>query len=252
MKGLDTLRRGMPPLVHRGPRGAPAEYFPFGGRGAPCEQHIARWGVWTERPNTTDFLPKLVLWWVRFPRSVSPRKGHPLGPDRYRGDCLMLTLPSVGIRAEGVFRRCLRRARIEQVEHRFEPRLLIGNALTHGSRRLQQVLKHRNVGKAGAAEILDHVYGLDHVIDVGDGVLIGIDITLDATKVASKVRKASDLRNLSSRIGIHSVYIVQLVGDVTDPDFTVVDQSIEQFWELLADHLNSSRSAVHSCRFHIS
>ena len=26
---------------------------PHGGRGAPSEQHVAWWGVWTERPNTT-------------------------------------------------------------------------------------------------------------------------------------------------------------------------------------------------------
>jgi hypothetical protein len=198
------------------------------------------------------FLPKLVLWWVRFPRSVLPRKGHLIDPDWYRGDCLMLTLPSTGIRAEGVFRRCLRRARIEQVENRFEPRLLLGTALSYGGRRLQQVLQHRNIGKATAAGILDHVYGLDHVIDVGEGVLVGIDITLDATKLASKVSKATSLRKLTSRIGIHSVYVIHLVGDVADPDYEVVDQSIEKLWDAMAEHLSGNSASVHSFRFHIS
>lgn len=164
----------------------------------------------------------------------------------------MLTLPSVGIRAEGVFRHCLHRARIEQVEHRFEPRLLLGNALSYGNRRLQQVLKHRNIGNAGAVAILDHVYGLDHVIDVGENVLVGIDITLDATKVAPKVCKASDLRKLTSNIGIHAVYVIHLVGSIDSPDFDVVDQSIEQFWELMVEHFNGSHSSVHSFRFHVS
>ena len=193
-----------------------------------------------------------MLWRVRFPRSVLPRKGHLIDPDWYRGDCLMLTLPSTGIRAEGVFRRCLRRARIEQVENRFEPRLLIGTALSYGGRRLQQVLKHRNLGHESAAEILDHLYALDHVIDVGDGVLVGIDITLDATKLATKVSKASNLRKLTSRIGIHSVYVIHLVGDVADPDYEVVDQSIEKLWDAMAAHLNGSSASVHSFRFHIS
>jgi hypothetical protein len=164
----------------------------------------------------------------------------------------MLVLPSVGIRAEGVFRRCLRLARIEQVEHRFEPALLIGNALSYGPRRLQQVLKHRNIGKATAAGILDHVYGLDHVIDVGDGVLVGIDTTLDSTKLADKVRKASDLRKITSRIGIHSVYVIHLVGDINNPNQTVVDQSIEAFWDATTDRLNGAGSSVHGFRFHIS
>ena len=54
--GVATRARPRSFLVHREPRGTPAEYSPSGGRGAPCEQHIARWGVWTERPSTTDLL----------------------------------------------------------------------------------------------------------------------------------------------------------------------------------------------------
>lgn len=164
----------------------------------------------------------------------------------------MLTITSPGIRAEGVFRHCLRRARIEQVEGRFEPRLLVGNALSYGERRLQQVLKHRNIGRMSAAQLLDHIYGLDHVIDVGENVLVGIDITLDHTKLADKVRKASDLRKLTSRIGIRSVWVVHLVGDINNPDPEVIDASINSFWEALEDRLNNGGSSVHSFRFHIS
>jgi hypothetical protein len=164
----------------------------------------------------------------------------------------MLVTASPGIRAESVFRQCLRRARIEQVEDRFEPRFLIGTALSYGGTRLQKVLKHRNIGKATAAGVLDHVYGLDHVIDVGEGVLVGIDVTLDHTKLADKVRKASDLRKITSRIGVQSVCVIHLVGDINHPDPEVVDASIERFWDELADRLNSGSSSVHSFRFHIS
>jgi hypothetical protein len=138
------------------------------------------------------------------------------------------------------------------VEDRFEPRFLIGTALSYGDRRLQQVLKHHNVGRMTAAQLLDHVYGLDHVIDVGEGVLVGIDITLDHSKLAGKVRKASDLRKLTSRIGIRSVCVIHLVGDIDHPDTDVIDASIERFWDELTDHLNSGVSSVHSFRFYVS
>jgi hypothetical protein len=164
----------------------------------------------------------------------------------------MLTIASPGIRAEGVFRRCLRRARIEQVEARFEPRFLVGTALSYGDRRLQQVLKHHNVGCMTAAQLLDHVYGLDHVIDVGEGVLVGIDITLNHAKLADKVRKAADLRKLTSKIGIQAVCVIHLVGDIDHPDTDVIDASIESFWDELTDRLNGNGSSVSCFRFHIS
>lgn len=163
---------------------------------------------------------------------------------------LMLTLPSIGIRAESVFRRCLRQARIRQVESSFQPCLLISHALARGPQRIQSVLKHRNLGKATAAEVLDLVYGVDHVIDIGDGVLVGIDITLDASKLADKMRKACSLRKLTAPIGISAVYIIHMVGDVAEPDQATIDKSIEAFWSQLEDDFNTSRSSVRSFRFY--
>lgn len=164
----------------------------------------------------------------------------------------MLTLPSTGLRAESVFRRCLQQARIQQVEDSFSVKLLIGNALTHGQRRLQSVLKHRNLGKDTPASVLDHVYGLDHVIDIGDGVLVGIDLTLDASKLADKLRKAQSLRRLTSSIGIAAVYVIHLVGDIDAADQAVVDASIEAFWSQMVDDFNESKTGVRTFRFHVS
>jgi hypothetical protein len=151
-----------------------------------------------------------------------------------------------------VFRRCLRQARIQQVESSFSVNLLVGNALTHGQHRLQAVLNHRNLGKATAAGVLDHVYGLDHVIDIGDGVLVGIDLTLDASKLADKLRKARSLRKLTAPIGIAFVYVIHMVGDVTAPSQHVIDASIEAFWAQLTDDFNESKTGVRTFRFHIS
>lgn len=164
----------------------------------------------------------------------------------------MLVLPSTGLRAESVFRRCLRQARIQQVEDSFSVKLLIGNALAHGQRRLQSVLSHRNLGKDTPASVLDHVYGLDHVIDVGDGVLVGIDLTLDATKLADKIRKAQSLRKLTAPIGIAAVYVIHLVGGIDAPDQAVVNQSIEAFWSQMVDDFNESKTGVRTFRFHVS
>ena len=75
------------------------------------------------------------------------------------------------------------------------------------------------------------------VFSLTDALVAAITSLIGARNCIHVVSKASNLRKLTSRIGIHSVYVIHLVGDVTDPDYEVVDQSIEKLWDAMAEHL---------------
>ena len=163
----------------------------------------------------------------------------------------MLQVQAAGVRAENCMADLLQKARIRNASPDFDADNLRIVAQMIDSKRYAKCDKHRILAKCDAAQLLDFVYEVDHVIDVGENIYVGIDLTLDPFSVSSKIRKAMDLRQLRESIGIHDHFVVHMVGDFQCPNPEVVKQSIEDFWQAMAEAINSPAS-VHCFRFHVS
>jgi hypothetical protein len=143
-------------------------------------------------------------------------------------------------------------ARIRNASPDFKADNLLAIAQKVNPRRYEQCNEKLRLHRCSADQILDSVYGVDHVIDVGERVYAGIDLTLNAAGVASKVSKAQHLTKMRAHVGIRQFFVVQMVGDWNDPDPAVVRKSTDAFWDALCDAFNGPADRVHAIRFHVS
>lgn len=146
----------------------------------------------------------------------------------------------------------LRKARIRNASPDFNANNLRSVAQLVAPARYTACNKHLRLDRCGAEQLLDCLYGVDHVIDVGEGVYAGIDLTLNAAQLSSKVSKATSLTKLRAAVGIRQFFVVQMIGDFQNPEPAVVSKSIDSFWEALEDAFNGKPDQVRVVRFHVS
>ena len=164
----------------------------------------------------------------------------------------MLQVQPAGLRAENLMQGILRAARICNASPDFRADTLRAVAQRVNPRRYGLCNKRLRLHRCSADQILDFVYGVDHVIDVGERVYAGIDLTLNDFAVANKVSKAQKLTKMRAHIGIRQFFVVHMVGDWSDPDPAVIRQSTDEFWESLCDAFNGPSDRVHAFRFYVS
>lgn len=165
---------------------------------------------------------------------------------------IMLQLQSAGLRAEYCMQDILHAARIRNASPDFKADTLRAVAQRVNSKRYDLCNEKLRLHRCSADQILDFVYGVDHVIDVGERVYAGVDLTLNAAGVANKVSKAQQLTKLRAHIGIRQFFVVHMVGDWSDPDPAVVRKSTDAFWDALCDAFNGPADRVHVIRFYVS
>jgi hypothetical protein len=146
----------------------------------------------------------------------------------------------------------LHKARIRNASPDFSADNLRSVAQIINPRRYQQCNQHRVLSKCNADQLLDFVYGVDHVIDVGEGVYAGIDLTLNAAQLSKKVRQAHGLTKLRAAVGIRQFFVVHMVGDFQYPNQDVINCSMDAFWSALEDAFNGRPDQVCVFRFHVS
>ncbi len=176
----------------------------------------------------------------------------PIDPDRYRGVCLMLSVPTTGVRAENCMAVMLHKARIRNASPDFNADNLRSVAQIVDPIRYAKCDKHIVLHKCKADQILDCVYGVDHVIDMGESVYVGIDLTLDASKVSSKVSKAQSLTKLRAAVGIRQFFVVHMIGDLRYPNQATIQQSMDSLWDAMEASLNGRPDQTRALRFYVS
>lgn len=164
----------------------------------------------------------------------------------------MLQLQSAGLRAEYCMQDILHAARIRNASPDFDADSLRAIAQRVNPKRYDLCNEKLRLHRCSADQILDFVYGVDHVIDVGERVYAGIDLTLNAAGVANKVSKAQQLTKLRAHIGIRHFIVTHMVGDWQDPDPAAIRRSTDSFWDALCDAFNGPPDRVHVMRFHVS
>jgi hypothetical protein len=164
----------------------------------------------------------------------------------------MLTVPTTGIRAENCMAALLRKARIRNASPDFNADNLRAVAQIIAPRRYEQCNKHRILRKCNVDQLLDFVYGVDHVVDVGEGVYAGIDLTLNAAQISQKVSKAGSLTKLRAAAGIRQFFVVHMVGDFRYPNNETIQTSTDAFWDAMENAFNGKADQVHIFHFHVS
>ena len=164
----------------------------------------------------------------------------------------MLQLQSAGLRAEYCMQDILHAARIRNASPDFKVDNLVAVAQRVNPKRYDLCNQKLRLHRCSADQILDFVYGVDHVIDVGERVYAGIDLTLNAAGVANKVSKAQQLTKMRAHIGIRQFVVVHMVGDWNNPDPAVVRKSTDALWDALCDAFNGPADRVHVIRFYVS
>ena len=164
----------------------------------------------------------------------------------------MLTA-TYGVRLEGFFKRVLKAAGIRQAESDFNAQALLLDAHRINPNRVARVNEFRMINKASADEILDWVYGIDHLIDVaaGDKVYAAIDLTANAAKVADKVTKAQSMRDMWAGLGVQQFFVVHLDGDPEDLTAAGRDAMLDALWVGMEKAFNAPAGRVHVIRLTI-
>lgn len=164
----------------------------------------------------------------------------------------MLTRTSFGLRAEQFVERLFQAARIRSCGSIFSADVLLNSAKTVDPRRYQTCNSQVKLNRCNASELLDRLYGVDHVIDLGEDVYVSVDTTVSPAAVAKKMRKALELSKLRSAVGIHQHFVVMVVGDIDNPNANVMAKSINDLWNALCEAANGPANRVRSFRLHIS
>ena len=166
----------------------------------------------------------------------------------------MLTLDSYGVQVENLFRRILKAAGIRQAEGDFTTESLLLDAQRINPARLAKANEHRYLNRSSAAEILDWVYGIDHLIDLSgcDQIYAAIDLTLNGSKVNAKELKAQRLRPMWQGLGVCQFFVVHIEGDVADLTKAGAAELIEKLWAGMEEALNGPEFRVHTIRLRIA
>ena len=160
----------------------------------------------------------------------------------------MLTLPTYGVQLENTFKRILRAAGIRQAEGDFTAASLLLDAHRIDPNRVARVNEFRVLNKCSAAEVLDFVYGIDHLIDVNgvDHLYAAIDLTANGAKVNQKQLKAQRLRPMWAGLGVEQFFIVHVDGDPADLTKPGAAALIEKLWAEMEAAFNGPRHRVHT------
>ena len=124
----------------------------------------------------------------------------------------MLQVQPAGLRAENLMQGILHAARICNASPNFHAETLRAVAQRVNPKRYELCNKKLRLHRCSSDQILDFVYGVDHVIDVGERVYAGIDLTLNAAGIANKVSKARQLTKMRAHIGIRQFIVVRWNG----------------------------------------
>ena len=159
----------------------------------------------------------------------------------------MLAPLSYGLQLETTFKSILRSAGIRQAEGDFTASALLLDAQRINPSRLATCSKHFDASKATAAELLDWVYGIDHLIDVNgtDQVYAAIDLTANGSAVGQKMSKALSHRPMWSELGIEQFFVVHLIGDPSDMTKAGAAVLIDELWNQMAEAFNGPSGRVH-------
>lgn len=152
-----------------------------------------------------------------------------------------------GLQLEATFKSILRAAGIRQAEGDFTAQSLLLDAHRINATRVARVNEFRFLNKASAPEILDWVYGIDHLIDVNgtDQIYAAIDLTANASKVGSKLSKALQHKPMWSALGVEQFFVVQINGDPADLTKAGVAAVIDQLWSDMEAAFNGPSGRVH-------
>lgn len=160
----------------------------------------------------------------------------------------MLTIPTYGIQLETTFKRIIQAAGIRQAEGDFTAASLLMDAKRIDPKRVARVNEFRVLNKCTADQILDFVYGIDHLIDVNGGadpVYAAIDLTANGSKVNEKELKAQRLRPMWAGLGVEQFFIVHVTGDPADLTKPGAAALIEKLWADMEAAFNGPSGRVH-------
>jgi hypothetical protein len=163
----------------------------------------------------------------------------------------MLTIPTYGIQLEHTFKRILKAAGIRQAEGDFNAAALLLDANRIDAQRVATANRHRLLNKATAEQLLDWVYGIDHLIDVNGGaepVYAAIDLTANGSKVNQKELKAQRLRPMWQGLGVEQFFIVHVTGDPADLTKAGAAALIDKLWAQMEAAFNGPTGRVHTIR----
>jgi len=166
----------------------------------------------------------------------------------------MLATPTYGLLLETTFKQILRAAGIRQAESDFNAQALLLDAQRINAQRLASCSKHFNPAKATAAELLDWVYGIDHLIDVNgtDQIYAAIDLTANGSAVGQKMQKALAHRPMWSELGVNQFFVVHVDGDPADLTKAGAAAVIEQLWSEMEAAFNGPAGRVHVIRLKLA
>jgi hypothetical protein len=160
----------------------------------------------------------------------------------------MLTLPTYGLQLETTFKRILKAAGIRQAEGDFNAPALLLDATRIDAQRVAAANKHRLLHKATAEQLLDWVYGIDHLIDVNGGaepVYAAIDLTANGGKANAKELKAQRLRPMWQGLGVEQFFIVHVDGDLASLAKAGTAALIDKLWADMEKAFNGPTGRVH-------
>ena len=167
---------------------------------------------------------------------------------------MTLTIPTYGIQLEHTFKRILKAAGIRQAEGDFNAAALLLDANRIDAQRVATANRHRLLNKATAEQLLDWVYGIDHLIDVNGGaepVYAAIDLTANGSKVNQKELKAQRLRPMWQGLGVEQFFIVHVTGDPADLTKAGATALIDKLWAQMEAAFNGPTGRVHVIRLTI-
>ena len=167
---------------------------------------------------------------------------------------MTLTIPTYGIQLEHTFKRILKAAGIRQAEGDFNAAALLLDANRIDAQRVATANRHRLLNKATAEQLLDWVYGIDHLIDVNGGaepVYAAIDLTANGSKVNQKELKAQRLRPMWQGLGVEQFFIVHVTGDPADLTKAGATALIDKLWAHMEAAFNGPTGRVHVIRLTI-
>ena len=177
-----------------------------------------------------------------------------LGREATAKTSIMLTTSTYGLQLEATFKQILHSAGIRQAESDFNAQSLLLDAQRINAQRLASCSKHFNPSKATAKQLLDWVYGIDHLIDVNgtDQIYAAIDLTANKSAVPQKMSKALGHRPMWSALGVTQFFVVHVDGDPADLTKAGVAAVIEQLWTEMEAAFNGPTGRVHVIRLSFS
>lgn len=161
---------------------------------------------------------------------------------------------SYGLQLEATFKSILRSAGIRQAEGDFSAPALLLDAQRINASRLASCAKHFNPTKATAEQLLDWVYGIDHLIDVNgtDKIYAAIDLTANKAAVPQKMAKALQHRSMWAELGVEQFFVIHVDGDPADMTKGGAIALIDKLWAQMEAAFNSPTGRVHTITLKIA